>query len=363
MSTSDTPAVSSNTSSETRPITRVLITGGCGFIGSNLIRFLRQQRPEWTLINLDLLTYSGNPENLADLAGDEKYQFVRGSINDSQLLMRILPNIDVIMHLAAESHVDRSILDPRPFIETNVLGTQTLLEAWRQTIKNNPQGRRFLHVSTDEVYGSLPLDDPQRLFTEDTPIEPNSPYASSKAASDLVARAYHHTFGLDVLTTRCSNNFGPYQFPEKVIPLFVTNLFEGKKVPLYGDGKNVRDWLHVEDNCEALLAVLERGKAGRVYNVGGNNERSNLELTHAILLAMGKGPQMIEPVADRLGHDRRYAIDASRIKAELGWEPTRSKWPDALASTVKWYVDHPAWWQHVKTGEYRTYYDKQYTQR
>lgn len=347
-------------------IQKVLITGGCGFIGSNLIRFLRKHRPQWTLVNLDLLTYSGNLENLADLAGDSQYHFVKGSINDAPLLAKLLPDIDAVMHLAAESHVDRSILDPRPFIETNVLGTQTLLEAVRQCCKQqdkDPASVRFLHVSTDEVYGSLPLDKPELLFTENTPIESNSPYASSKASSDLIARAYHHTFGMDILTTRCSNNFGPFQFPEKVIPLFVTNLLEGKKVPLYGDGKNVRDWLHVEDHCEALMTVLEKGKSGEVYNIGGNNERSNLELTHSILTAMGKGPDMIQPVADRLGHDRRYAIDATKIKQKLGWEPSRSHWPDALATTVKWYVDHPQWWKNVKSGAYREFYDKQYGER
>lgn len=354
---------SATSSAGAQAIRKVLITGGCGFIGSNLVRFLRKHRPNWMLVNLDVLTYSGNLENLAEFKDDSKYQFVKGSINDVELLATLVHDVDAVMHLAAESHVDRSILDPRPFIETNVLGTQTLLEAVRQSCKKTGKDLasvRFLHVSTDEVYGSLPLDKPELLFTESTPIESNSPYASSKASSDLIARAYHHTFGMDVMITRCSNNFGPYQFPEKVIPLFVTNLLEGKKVPLYGDGKNVRDWLHVEDHCEALMTVLEKGKSGEVYNIGGNNERSNLELTHSILLAMGKGEEMIQPVADRLGHDRRYAIDASKIKAQLGWEPSRSHWPDALASTVKWYVDHPTWWQNVKSGAYREFYEKLY---
>jgi dTDP-glucose 4,6-dehydratase len=222
---------------------------------------------------------------------------------------------------------------------------------------------RFVYVSTDEVYGSLPLEKKELKFTEETPLAPNSPYAASKASGDCLARAYHHTFGLPVMMTRCSNNFGPYQFPEKVIPLFVTNLVEGKKVPLYGDGLNVRDWLHVEDHCEAVLRVLERGKPGEAYNIGGNNERSNLELTHSILSIMGKGKEMIQPVQDRPGHDRRYAIDASRIERELGWKPSRSAWPQALESTVKWYMDNPQWWKRVKSGAYREYYEKQYGKR
>jgi dTDP-glucose 4,6-dehydratase len=267
----------------------------------------------------------------------------------------VVRDCPAVVHFAAESHVDRSIMDSGPFVKTNVLGTQVLLDAAvRHKVK------RFVHVSTDEVYGSLPLDRPELKFTEATPIAPNSPYAASKAASDLLVRAFHETFGLDACITRCSNNFGPYQFPEKVIPLFVTNLVEGKKVPLYGDGKNVRDWLHVDDHCEAILTVLERGKAGGVYNIGGDNERSNLELTHAILSLMGKGPEMIQNVPDRLGHDRRYAIVAAKMRTELGWRPTRSAWPDALAATVDWYVKHPDWWRRVKSGEYRKYYEARY---
>jgi dTDP-glucose 4,6-dehydratase len=271
--------------------------------------------------------------------------------------------------MAAESHVDRSIMDAGPFVHTNVHGTQVLLDGVRRVAMGGSGGAnghpapRFLHVSTDEVYGSLPLDKPEEQFTESTPLAPNSPYAATKAAADCIVRAYHHTFGMDVLTTRCSNNFGPYQFPEKVIPLFVTNLIEGEQVPLYGDGRNVRDWIHVEDHCEAVLAVLEKGKAGEVYNVGGNNERSNLELTHSILKVMAKGPEMIRPVKDRPGHDLRYAIDSSKIQRELGWRPTRSAWPAALESTVRWYERNQAWWRSVKTGEYRTYYARQYGRR
>ncbi len=333
----------------------LLVTGGCGFIGSNFIRFVLEQRPDWQITNLDSLTYSGNGENLADVADLDQYHFVHGDIRDDELVKQLIEKTDAIIHFAAESHVDRSILDSKPFIESNVLGTQVLLDAARRK-----EDYRFIHISTDEVYGDLPLDRPDLLFTEDSPICTHSPYSASKAASDLLVGAYHHTFGLNMNITRCSNNFGPYQFPEKVIPLFVTNLIENEKVPLYGDGSNIRDWLHVIDHCEAILAVFEKGTSGEVYNISGNNERSNLELTGAILDAMGKGKDMIRPVEDRLGHDRRYAIDASKIKTQLGWEPTRSAWPQALEQTVQWYITHATWWQRVKTGEYRTYYQKQY---
>ncbi len=342
----------------------ILVTGGCGFIGSNFVRYLLAQRPDQRLTNLDCLTYSANLENLADVENNLRYRFVKGNILDRPLVEQLLSDCDAVVHLAAESHVDRSILDSRPFVESNVLGTQTLLDAARR-VWQMPGGYhgRFLHVSTDEVYGSLPLDRPELKFTEQTPLCASSPYSASKAGSDLLVGAYHHTFGLDTVITRCSNNFGPYQFPEKVIPLFVTNLLEGNKVPLYGDGKNVRDWLHVEDHCEALLTVLERGRSGEVYNVGGDNERSNLELTRTILDVMGKDDSSIQFVPDRPGHDRRYAIDAGKIARELGWRPTRSAWPDALAATVRWYAEHTAWWQRIKYGEYRKYYEVQYARR
>ena len=336
----------------------ILVTGGCGFIGANFVRFVLEHRPDWRVTNLDSLTYSGNPENLAGLEDDERYAFAHGDIADAETVAPLVKACDAVVHFAAESHVDRSILDATPFIRTNVLGTQTLLDALRRA--DDGRGRRLVHVSTDEVYGQLPLEPADARFTEDTPIAPSSPYAASKAASDLLVRASHHTFGLDVVITRCSNNFGPYQFPEKVIPLFVTNLLEGRKVPLYGDGRNVRDWIHVDDHCEAVLAVLEGGRAGAVYNIGADNERSNLELTHMLLAAMGRGHDMIEPVADRPGHDRRYAIDAGRIQAELGWRATRSAWPDALAATVRWYVDNEPWWRRVRSGAYRAYYQQQY---
>jgi dTDP-glucose 4,6-dehydratase len=322
----------------------ILVTGGCGFIGSNFVRFVLQRRAAWRVVNLDALTYAGNPANLEDLERDERYTFIRGDIRDRKTVEAALIGCDAVVHLAAESHVDRSIIDGGPFVPTNVHGTQVLLDACRAA----RQVGRFVHVSTDEVYGELPLDQPELKFTETTPLAPGSPYSASKAASDLLALAYHRTYELPVLVTRCSNNFGPYQFPEKVIPLFVTNLIDGLKVPLYGDGRNVRDWLHVLDHCEALLAVLERGRAGEVYNIGGDNERSNLELTHAILDLMGHDEAMILPVADRPGHDRRYAIDASKTHDELGWSPTRSAWPAALARTVQWYADHESWWRPLK---------------
>ncbi len=318
----------------------LLVTGGCGFIGSNFIRFVLRGRPGWSVVNIDSLAYAGNPNNLADVQDDTRYRLIHADINDRDCVDTWVARCDAVIHFAAQSHVDRSIQDPHPFVTTNTLGTQTLLESVRC---HAPQAR-FVYISTDEVYGSLPLDQPGQRFTEDTPLAPNSPYAASKAAGDLMARAYHHTFGLDTVITRCPNNFGPYQFPEKIIPLFVTNLLQGKPVPLYGDGKNVRDWIHVDDHCQALLVVLEKAPPGQTYNIGANNERSNLELTHTLLEIMGHPHDMIQPVPDRPGHDRRYAIDAAKIQRELGWRPTRSAWPQALQDTVRWYTDHPAWW-------------------
>ncbi|MCK4873844.1 MAG: dTDP-glucose 4,6-dehydratase [Phycisphaerales bacterium] len=326
----------------------ILVTGGAGFIGSNFIRLLFEHRPSWQVTNLDLLTYAGNLDNLADVKDHPGYRFVRGDICDAVTVGPLMDAADMVVHFAAESHVDRSIEDSIPFIRTNVQGTQTLLdEARRAGVE------RFLHVSTDEVYGQLPLDRPDLKFTEATPISPSSPYAASKAASDLLVAAAYHTFGLPCLTTRCSNNFGPYQFPEKVIPLFVERLLTGGRVPLYGDGKNVRDWLHVLDHAEAILTVLEKGTPGEAYNIGGNNERNNLELTHTLIGICGRDESAIEYVPDRLGHDLRYAIDASKIKRELGWEPKRSAWPEALQATVDWYREHAQWRDRITSGAYR----------
>jgi dTDP-glucose 4,6-dehydratase len=327
---------------------RILITGGAGFIGSNFIRFLRRQRPRWHVINYDALTYAGNPANLADLSGDPCYTFVHADVRDRGAMTTALTGCDAVVHFAAESHVDRSINDSGPFVSTNVLGTQVLLDACRDV----GSVQRIVLIGTDEVYGSLPLDRPDQRFTEDSPLRPNSPYAASKAAADLLALACHRTFGLPVIVTRCSNNFGPHQYPEKVIPLFVTNLFDGQKVPLYGDGMNVRDWLHVTDHCEALLRVLDDGRPGEIYNIGGDNERSNLELTRTILELLGRGEDMIEPVADRPGHDRRYAIDATKIGTQLGWAPTRSAWPQALAETIEWYRANEPWWRPLKANAF-----------
>jgi dTDP-glucose 4,6-dehydratase len=334
----------------------VLVTGGCGFIGSNLVRFLRSERPDWKVVNVDLLTYAGNLENLADLEGDPGHVFARGDIGNRELMEYLLAEheIDAVLHLAAESHVDRSILGPELFVRTNVLGTQVLLEACLRR-----KVRRFVMVSTDEVYGSL---GPTGAFTETSPIQPSSPYSASKAAADLLALAFHHTFGLDVVVTRCSNNYGPYQFPEKLIPLMVVNALHDEPLPVYGDGGNVRDWLHVEDHCRALVAVLERGRAGEVYNIGGGAEQRNIDLVKMLLGALGKPESLIRFVKDRPGHDRRYAIDPAKIRSELAWKPQRT-FQQGLEATVRWYVDHPDWWKHVKSGAYRQYYETQYRAR
>jgi len=333
---------------------QLLVTGGLGFIGSNLIRYFLKNRPSYSLINLDAVTYAGHPENLADVAGNANYKFVRGSIEDAQLVDGIVSGkqfgtINGIINLAAETHVDRSIMDPSVFVRTNVLGTQNLLDAAlrhgkkKSTTAGDEFSIRYLQVSTDEVYGSL---GPTGFFTENTPLAANSPYSASKAGGDLLCRAYFHTFGLPTLITRCSNNYGPFQFPEKLIPLFITNALKNKPVPVYGDGLNVRDWLHVEDHCQAIDLVFHRGAAGAVYNVGGNNERSNIEITKLVLSELGKNETLIQYVTDRPGHDRRYAIDAKKITKELGWTPAHT-FENGIRETLKWYQDNQPWVEAV----------------
>jgi dTDP-glucose 4,6-dehydratase len=319
---------------------RVLVTGGSGFIGCNFLRLVVAERPETEWVNLDALTYAGWPENTEDFAEAENYRFVHGSIEDGMLVEALLAEgFDAVVNFAAESHVDRSIAGPRVFVETNVLGTQNLLEAARR------HGvERFLQISTDEVYGSLGPDDPP--FTEESPLEPNSPYSASKASADLLCRAYHETYGMPVMVTRCSNNYGSYQYPEKLIPSFIRHALEERPVPLYGDGLNVRDWLHVEDHCRAVALVLEKGEPGGIYNVGGDNERTNLETTRLILAQLGKSEDLISFVTDRFGHDRRYAIDSTRLQRELGWRPTHT-FEDGIRETIDWYVDNREWASRV----------------
>ena len=321
---------------------RILVTGGCGFIGGNLVHHLLKSHPDDQVVNLDALTYAGCPESLDDIAHDPRYRFVHGDICDRELVEGLMDGIDAVMHLAAESHVDRSLTDPGAFVRTNVLGTQVLLDAARRA-----KVQRFLHVSTDEVYGSL---GDTGFFTETTSYSPNSPYSASKAGSDLLVRAYHETFGMPVLLTNCSNNYGPYHFPEKLLPLFITNLIDGHPVPVYGDGLNVRDWLHVQDHVEALDLVLRQGVPGERYNVGGHNEWTNMAITREILRRMDRDDSFIRYVQDRPGHDRRYAIDAGKIERDLGWTP-RYTFEQGLQETIDWYRANEAWWRPLKARE------------
>jgi dTDP-glucose 4,6-dehydratase len=331
----------------------ILVTGGAGFIGSNYVRLLIAEGDD-RVVNLDLLTYAGNLENLAGLEDHPRYRFVKGDIGDQGAVAGLLAEerIDAVVNFAAESHVDRSIDAPFEFLDTNARGTLVLLQAARV------QGvARFVQVSTDEVYGSLAPD--ADAFTETSPIAPNSPYAASKAAADFLCRAYHHTFGLPVVITRCSNNYGPYQFPEKLIPLMLANALEDKPLPVYGDGQNVRDWLYVEDHCRAIDLVLRRGTPGEVYNIGGRNEWRNLDLVRQLLATLGKPESLITFVPDRLGHDRRYAMDASRIERELGWTPAHD-FPRGLRRTVDWYLANRSWWEKIRSGAYRDFYARLY---
>jgi dTDP-glucose 4,6-dehydratase len=332
----------------------VLVTGRCGFIGSNFIWHLLKRQDGYQVTNLDMLTYAGNPANLEDLQGDPRYTFVQGDIGDRTVVEQVLgAGVDAIVHLAAESHVDRSILDATDCVRTNVVGTQVLLEAARQW-----GVRRFIQVSTDEVYGSLGAIG---RFTEESPLAPNSPYAASKAAADLLVRAYVQTYGVPAVITRACNNYGPYQFPEKVIPLFITNALEGQSLPVYGDGQHVREWLFVEDHCEGLERVLRAGRVGQIYNLGGGQECTNLELAHLIVRAVGLSEAAIRLVRDRPAHDRRYALSSAKMATELHWRP-RTLLAEGIARTVAWYQQHTIWWQRLKDERYRAYYRQQYGQ-
>lgn len=334
---------------------KMLVTGGAGFIGSNFVRYWLKNHPDDTIINFDKLTYAGNLESLKDIENNQNYSFVKGDICNRDQVDAVIKQVDTIVHFAAESHVDRSIADAAPFIKTNVEGTYVLLES---AMKNG--NKRFHHISTDEVFGDLPLNSEEK-FTDTTNYNPRSPYSASKASSDHLVRAYHTTYELPVTISNCSNNFGPYHFPEKLIPLAITNLMEGKKVPVYGDGLYVRDWLYVEDHCRAVDMILQKGTNGKTYLVGGLTEDiPNIEIVKRILKIMGKGEDQIEYVKDRPGHDRRYAIDWSTIKNELGWEP-QYNFDQALEKTIQWYKDNEDWWRHVKSGAYQEYYKDQYS--
>ncbi|TRT54304.1 MAG: dTDP-glucose 4,6-dehydratase [Microcystis sp. M_QC_C_20170808_M2Col] len=348
----------------------IVITGGAGFIGSNFVHHWCENYPEDRVIVLDALTYAGNLNNLATLKDRKNFRFLQGDICDRALVDELFAgeNIDTVAHFAAESHVDRSILGPGAFVQTNVVGTFTLLESFRQHWLSNhqPDNYRFLHVSTDEVYGSLGVDDP--AFTETTPYAPNSPYSASKAGSDHLARAYFHTYGMPTIITNCSNNYGSYHFPEKLIPLMCINILLGKPLPVYGDGQNVRDWLYVRDHCQALDTVIHKGKAGETYNIGGNNEVKNIDLVRMLCKLMDElapdlpvkpAQNLITFVKDRAGHDRRYAIDASKIRTELGWQPQETV-EGGLRKTIQWYLDHRDWWQPLLSKEYQEYYGKVY---
>ena len=347
-----------------QPLT-ILITGGAGFIGSNFVKLILKEELQYKVINLDALTYAGNLNNLKDIESNPNYLFIKGDIRDSVLVEDIFKkhNPNIVVNFAAESHVDRSIKNPKEFLDTNIMGTFTLIETakkfWRPRTTNHEPRTIFIQVSTDEVYGELGSEG---YFTEDTPLAPNSPYSASKASADMLARAYHRTFGLPVIITRCSNNYGPYQFPEKLIPLMISNAFENKELPVYGKGTNVRDWIHVEDHCRGILTALRKGKPGEVYNFGSNNEKKNIEIVKTILKYLDKPEGLIKFVKDRPGHDRRYAIDSEKAVRELGWKPLVS-FDKGIKNTIEWYLENKKWWQEIKNGEYMQYYDKMYKDR
>ncbi len=331
----------------------LLVTGGAGFIGSNFVHYILSQYPGYKVVNFDLLTYAGNLENLQDLESNPNYTFVHGDITNRLLLEDLVKNhdVNVVVNFAAESHVDRSITNPDVFIKSNVLGTQVLLEVSKDNMVD-----KYVQISTDEVYGSL---GETGYFTEDTPINPNSPYSASKASADLLVQSYHRTFGMNINITRCSNNYGPYHFPEKLIPLTISNALEGKEIPVYGNGKNIRDWLHVRDHCSAIDLVLHSGRVGEIYNVGGHNERTNNEIVQLIVDKLGASEDLIKYVQDRPGHDQRYAIDATKLTSELGWEP-RYTFDTGIEETIRWYIDNQQWWKNIKSGDYQRYYLNQY---
>jgi dTDP-glucose 4,6-dehydratase len=334
---------------------KILVTGGAGFIGGNFVQYMVDKYPQYDIYNLDLLTYAGDLTKHKHIETKDNYYFVKADIAERETIMALFEKekFEYVVHFAAESHVDRSITDPGIFVQTNVLGTQILLDAARAV-----EITKFVHVSTDEVYGELDFD-PSTFFTEETPLQPNSPYSASKASSDLLVRAYHETFGLPVSITRCSNNYGPYHFPEKLIPLTISRVLNEHNVPVYGDGKNIRDWLHVNDHCAAIDLVMHEGVNGEVYNVGGHNEKTNLEVVKTIIKTLGKSEELIEFVKDRLGHDKRYAIDPTKLE-ELGWKPTYN-FETGIAQTIQWYLDNKEWWEQIISGDYQKYFDKQYT--
>lgn len=334
---------------------KVLVTGGAGFIGGNFVQHMVSEYPDYQIFNLDLLTYAGDLVKHKEIENADNYKFVKMDIADRDAVMNLFETekFDYVVHFAAESHVDRSITHPEIFVKTNVMGTQALLDAAKAIGL-----KKFVHVSTDEVYGELDFD-PATFFTEDTPLQPNSPYSASKASSDFLVRAYHETFGLPVNITRCSNNYGPYHFPEKLIPLTISRVLNEQKVPVYGDGKNIRDWLHVKDHCLAIDLVMHKGVNGEVYNVGGHNEKTNLEVVQTIIKELGKSEELIEFVTDRLGHDKRYAIDPTKLET-LGWKPTYN-FDTGIAQTIQWYLDNKEWWEQILSGEYQNYFEKQYT--
>jgi len=334
---------------------KLLVTGGAGFIGSNFVLYMLQQHPEYQIINVDSLTYAGNLENLKSIENHPNYTFSKTDITDAKAIDALFQQgVDVVVNFAAESHVDRSILDPEVFVKTNVLGTQVLLDAAKKYGVT-----KYVQVSTDEVYGTL---GETGLFTEETPLTPNSPYSASKAGGDLLVRAYHETFGLPVNITRCSNNYGPYQFPEKLIPLMISRALNDQALPIYGDGLNIRDWLYVEDHCSAIDLVIHNGRVGEVYNIGGNNERTNLHIVKTILAELNKPESLITYVQDRPGHDRRYGIDPTKITQELGWKP-KHNFETGIKETIQWYLNNKEWWTRIQSGEYQDYYAKQYGER